>query len=75
MNMKLSITTHLIIIKNICYGEKKKVLVYIQKIYTKKNPSSSYLHTIIKGYKDCNLNINFLKKTVKNYSVNYNINW
>ena len=54
---------------------KKKVLVYIQKIYTKKNPSSSYLHTIIKGYKDCNLNINFLKKTVKNYSVNYNINW
>ena len=54
---------------------KKKVLVYIQKIYKKKNPSSSYLHTIIKGYKDCNLNINFLKKTVKNYSVNYNINW
>ena len=54
---------------------KKKVLVYNQKIYTKKNPSSSYLHTIIKGYKDCNLNINFLKKTVKNYSVNYNINW
>ena len=55
--------------------KKKKVLVYIQKVYTEKKPSSSYLHTIINGYKDCNLNINLLKKTVKNYSVNYTINW
>jgi len=45
--------------------EKKKVLVYVQKIHTKKKPSSSYLHTIIKGYKDCNLNINALKKQLK----------
>ena len=55
--------------------KKKKVLFYIKKVYTEKKPSSIYLHTIINGYKDCNLNINFLKKTVKNYSVNYNINW
>ena len=54
---------------------KKKVLVYIQKIYTKKNPSSSYLHTIVQGYKDCNLNIKHLKKTIQSYNLDYEIQW
>ena len=36
----------------------KKVLIYIQKIYTKRKPSSSYLHTIIEGYKNCDLDLN-----------------
>ena len=53
----------------------KKVLVYIQKIYYVKKPNSTYLHTIINGYKDCSLEINKLKKTISNYQINYNINW
>ena len=52
-----------------------KVLVYIQSQYTKKKPHSRYLHTIIKGYKDCNLDIKYLKKRISYYSINYNINW
>ena len=53
----------------------KKVLVYIQRVYTKKNPSSSYLHTIIQGYKDCNLDLNYLKKRIYNYNIGYKIHW
>ena len=53
----------------------KKVLVYIQKIYTKKKPSSSYLHTIIEGYKDCNLDMSYLKKRISNYTLRYKVRW
>ena len=53
----------------------KKVLVYIQSKYTKKNPHSRYLHTIIQGYKDCNLDINYLKKKIYYYRINYPIRW
>ena len=40
----------------------KKVLVYVQKIYYVKKPNSTYLHTIIEGYKDCFLDLKKLKK-------------
>ena len=53
----------------------KKVLVYIQKKYYHQKPSSTYLHTIIEGYKDCNLDIKKLKKIVSRYKINYQINW
>ena len=53
----------------------KKVLVYVQKIYYFKKPNSTYLHTIIEGYKDCFLDIKKLKKIVYNYKLNYKINW
>jgi len=53
----------------------EKVLVYIQNIYTKRKPSSSYLHTIIQGYKDCNLDIDHLKKTTSNYTIKYLVSW
>ena len=61
--------------KEYFYFKGKKILVYIQKIYTKRKPSYTYLHTIIQGYKDCNLNINYLKKRIKNYTLDYNIHW
>ena len=54
---------------------KKKVLVYIQNNFIKKKPSSSYLHTIIEGYKNCNLELRHLKKRISFYTVNYKINW
>tara|TARA_B100000579_G_C22475547_1_gene685447 strand:- start:63 stop:506 length:444 start_codon:yes stop_codon:yes gene_type:complete len=53
----------------------KKVLVYIQKINFIKKPNSTYLHTIIDGYKDCSLDINKLKKIISNYKIKYKINW
>ena len=53
----------------------KKVLIYIQKIYTKRKPASSYLHTIIEGYKDCNLDMSYLKKRISNYTISYKVHW
>ena len=53
----------------------KKVLVYVQKIYYLQKPNSTYLHTIIQGYKDCSLDMKKLKKTISNYKINYIINW
>ena len=54
---------------------KKKVLVYIQNSFIKKKPNSSYLHTIIEGYKNCNLELRHLKKKISFYAINYKINW
>ena len=53
----------------------KKVLVYVQKIYYFQKPNSTYLHTIIQGYKDCSLDMKKLKKTISNYKINYKVNW
>tara|TARA_B100000029_G_scaffold512012_1_gene607547 strand:+ start:5498 stop:5941 length:444 start_codon:yes stop_codon:yes gene_type:complete len=54
---------------------KKKVLVYVQSKYFLKKPNSTYLHTIIQGYKDCKLNLSYLKKKIKKYSIEYKIKW
>ncbi len=53
----------------------KRVLFYIQNIYYLKKPNSTYLHTIIDGYKDCFLDIKNLKKVISKYKVKYKINW
>ena len=53
----------------------QKVLVYIQNIHYIKKPNSTYLHTIIKGYKDCKLEIFGLKKTISKYNIDYKITW
>jgi len=55
--------------------KNKKVLVYIQNQYTEKKPSSTYLHTIIQGYKDCALDLNYLKRRISFYTINYVIKW
>ena len=52
-----------------------KALVYIQNIYYLQKPSSTYLHTIIEGYKNCALDLNYLKRKISNYTINYIINW
>ncbi len=53
----------------------KKVLVYIQKKYYIQKPNSTYLHTIIDGYKDCILDIKKLKRIISSYKINYEIYW
>ena len=52
-----------------------KVLIYIQSKYIKKTPHSRYLHAIIQGYKDCNLDINYLKKKISFYNIDYTVRW
>ena len=54
---------------------KKKVLVYIQKKYFIKKPNSTYLHTIIQGYKDCKIDLDYLKKKIQKYKIRYDIKW
>ena len=53
----------------------QKALVYIQKVYYLKKPNSTYLHTIISGYKDCGLDLNYLKKKISKYKIKYKIIW
>tara|TARA_B100001996_G_C18269433_1_gene442499 strand:- start:94 stop:537 length:444 start_codon:yes stop_codon:yes gene_type:complete len=54
---------------------RKKVLMYVQNIYYIQKPSSTYLHTIVDGYKDCFLDLKKLKKTISSYKINFIINW
>ena len=61
--------------KEYFFLRKKKVLIYVQKIYTKRKPCSTYLHTIIQGYKDCSLDMDYLKKRVSYYSISYPVHW
>ena len=61
--------------KEYLFWKGKKVLVYVQNIYTKRKPSSSYFHTIVQGYKDCNLDLNYLKKRIYYYTIDYDISW
>ena len=55
--------------------KKNKILVYVQGVYYLKKPNSTYLHTIIEGYRDCDLDIKKLKKIISKYNIKYKINW
>ena len=51
------------------------MLVYIQKDFFKKKPSLEYIQTIVDGYNDCNLDLNYLKKRMSYFPINYDIKW
>ena len=53
----------------------KKMLVYIQKNFVKKKPSLEYIQTIVDGYKDCKLDLSYLKKRISYFPINYDIKW
>ena len=53
----------------------KKALVYIQKTFIKRKPCSDYFHRIVRGYKNCGLDLNYLKKRISFYTTNYDIKW
>ena len=36
------------------------------KDFFKKKPSLEYIQTIVNGYNDCNLDLNYLKKRISN---------
>lgn len=49
----------------------KKVMFYVMDACSHKKPSQRYLNVVIKGYKDCNLDLKHLRKIICNYpSVN-----
>ena len=48
------------------YGKKVMTYTMVKKT-TFKFPTERYLNIVKRGYKDCNLNINFLKNALKNY--------
>ena len=52
---------------------KKKVLVYRQKIFFKKKPNKTYLNIILEGYKNCDLDLVELQKVIKKYNLNYKL--
>ena len=53
----------------------QKALVYVQKIYYLKKPNSAYLHTIINGYKNCDIDLSKLRKTLSKYKIDYEVKW
>ena len=46
--------------KEYFYSEGKKIMFYIMKKYYLKKPSKSYIDTINKGYKNCNIDLKII---------------
>ena len=54
----------------------KTVMTYIMVNKTEfRYPTERYLNVVKQGYKDCNLNIKHLKKTIQSYNLDYEIQW
>ena len=49
--------------------DKKKVFFYIMKNCAPKRPSLEYAKKIKQGYKDCNLDIDFLRRRLSHYHI------
>ena len=49
--------------------DKKKVFFYIMKNYDPKRPTLEYTKKIKQGYKDCNLDIDFLRRRLSHYHI------
>ena len=48
------------------FYDKNKVMTYVMVVKSSfMFPSRKYLETIIRGYKDCKLNLNYLKKILR----------
>jgi len=51
---------------------KKKVLFYIlNRKCEPKRPKREYVNTMVQGYKDCNLDIKYLKRRLIHYSITF----
>ena len=49
--------------------DKKKVFFYIMKNFAPKRPGLEYAKKIKQGYKDCNLDIDFLRRRLGHYHI------
>jgi gamma-glutamylcyclotransferase (GGCT)/AIG2-like uncharacterized protein YtfP len=48
--------------KEYFYLKGKKIMFYIINDYFIKDPPKSYINTIIEGYKNCNIDLNYTKE-------------
>ena len=48
--------------KEYFYLNGKKIMFYMMRKYFIKKPPKSYIDTIIEGYKNCNIDLNYTKK-------------
>ena len=61
--------------KDYFYLNGEKVMFYIMDTCCFKNPSKRYVNIIKKGYEDCNLDLDYLKKTLSYYKIKYIREW
>ena len=50
-------------------------MFYIMDKCSFKKPSKRYVNIVKEGYKNCNLDLNYLKKRLSYYDLSYSINW
>ena len=41
---------------------EKRIMFYVMNKYFIKEPPKSYINTIIEGYKNCNIDLNYAKE-------------
>ena len=61
--------------KDYFYLNGEKVMFYIMDTCSFKNPSKRYVNIIKKGYEDCNLELDYLKKRLTYYKIKYSSEW
>ena len=49
----------------------KKIMFYIMDTCSFKKPSMRYINIIKEGYKNCNLDLNFLKERLSHYNIEF----
>ena len=61
--------------KDYFYINGEKIMFYIMDSFSFKNPSKRYVDVIKEGYEDCNLDLDYLKKTLSYYKIKYIREW
>ena len=55
--------------KDYFYLGDEKIMFYIMDTCSFKKPSKRYVNLIIQGYKNCNLDLNYLKERLRYYDI------
>ena len=55
--------------KSFFYFNREKVMFYIMETCSFKKPSKRYVNLIKEGYKNCNLDLNYLKERLSYYNI------
>ena len=55
--------------KNYFYFNKRKVMFYYMETCSFEKPSERYINIIKQGYKDCNIDIEYLRRRLQYYNI------
>ena len=58
-------------VKDYFYLNSEKVMFYIMETCKFKKPSKRYVDIIVEGYKNCNLDLKYLKDRLSYYKINF----